>query len=142
MGTKLGRILVIIPMYLMVCLIVMVLIYGVIIRIRAVKTKQVHGAYFREFEARDKIPSHIVKNTNNMSNLFELPILFFVVCTLFVLRGYDEFDAMLAYAFVFSRYVHSFIHMTYNNVIHRLCAFATGVAILLVMWTSLLLEVL
>jgi hypothetical protein len=36
------------------------------------------------------------------------------------------------------RYVHSIIHLAYNNVLHRLYAFALGVAAIAGLWVTLL----
>jgi hypothetical protein len=41
---------------------------------------------------------------------------------------------VLAWAFVASRLVHSFIHVGANNVVHRLFAFGASFATLAAMW--------
>jgi hypothetical protein len=53
----------------------------------------------------------------------------------------DAVQVGLAWVFVASRYAHSFIHLSYNNVLHRFAAFAIGLLILLAMWVRFGLQV-
>ena len=46
----------------------------------------------------------------------------------------DAAGLALAWAYVACRALHSLIHLTYNNVLHRLAAFAAGNVVLLVIW--------
>lgn len=48
---------------------------------------------------------------------------------------------MLAWAYVAARVVHTMIHLTYNRVYHRLTAFLTSQAVLIVMWVLIFMEV-
>jgi len=76
-------------------------------------------------------------------NLLELPVLFYVVClTLYVTGGAGERAIALAWGYVGLPVVHSLIHLTYNNVLHRLAAFATGIVLLLTLWVVAALAVL
>ncbi len=53
----------------------------------------------------------------------------------------DAAGLALAWAYVARRALHSLIHLTYNNVFHRLAAFAAGNVVLLVIWIRLVLAV-
>jgi hypothetical protein len=65
-----------------------------------------------------------------------------VACvTLYAIGAVDGAALALAWAYVASRGVHSLIHLTYNNVFHRLAAFAAGNVVLLVIWIRLVLAV-
>ena len=76
--------------------------------------------------------------SNNLKNLFELPILFYTAILLsLVLMIQDPLLVQLAWGFVFLRIVHSVIHCTYNNVNHRFAAYAVSSLLLLFMWTRL-----
>ena len=80
-------------------------------------------------------PERLRKPANNYQNQFELPVLFYAVVTLIIATGLaDGISLVLAWAFVASRLVHSFIHLGTNNVVHRLFAFGAGLAILVAMW--------
>jgi hypothetical protein len=68
---------------------------------------------------------------DNFRNLFEIPVLFHVlVALLFVTGTYSEADLMLAWVFVLLRAGHSFIHCTYNNVMHRFSAHSLSTLVL------------
>lgn len=75
---------------------------------------------------------------SNLRNLFELPMLFYlaVVLTL-VLLVQDLWLIALSWAYVLLRAAHSFIHCTYNNVLHRFTAYAASCVVLFLMWAQL-----
>jgi len=45
----------------------------------------------------------------------------------------------LAWAFVILRLIQAVIHLTYNNIFHRMMAYSAGFGVVLVMWTLLAL---
>ena len=64
-----------------------------------------------------EIPAHINLAAFNLSNLFELPILFYALCLyLFVTGGVDTVHIATAWWFVAFRVFHSVVHCTNNNV--------------------------
>lgn len=70
----------------------------------------------------------------NLANLYELPTIFYALClTAFAAGVADGATVALAWAFVGSRLIHTAIHITYNNVLHRFLVFAAGVTIVAVM---------
>jgi hypothetical protein len=76
--------------------------------------------------------------SDNYSNLAESPILFYVAILLtLTLMVQDSILVILAWAFVAARYVHSFIHSTYNRVMHRFAAFIVSSFMLLAIWVRL-----
>jgi hypothetical protein len=46
----------------------------------------------------------------------------------------------LAWVFVLTRVIHSFIHVTYNRVMHRFNAFVLGMAAVFAMWITLAVQ--
>ena len=75
---------------------------------------------------------------DNLKNLFELPVLFYVAILLaLVLMIQDSFLVQLAWGYVALRYVHSLIHCTYNRVMHRFIAYAASCLVLMIMWARL-----
>lgn len=127
--------------YPMGMLAIFTLLYsGVVIksRIRAVKEADIKGGYFKTFLGETP-PDYMQKPTRQWANLYELPVLFYVVCiTLLVLKLDDPLYAQMAYAFVGFRLIQAFIHTTYNNVNHRLLAFFLGLLTVAAMWIRLL----
>ncbi len=72
--------------------------------------------------------------SDNVKNLFEAPVLFYVLALGIEITGMtDAWFIGLAWFFVATRAVHSIIHCTYNTVVHRFAVFITGVVTLAVM---------
>jgi len=81
------------------------------------------------------VPGEVSLPNRNLMNLLELPVLFYVACLAFYVGGIVDVAAVvLAWAYVALRAAHSVIHLTYNNVFHRLAAFAASNAVLLALW--------
>ena len=53
---------------------------------------------------------------------------------MFYIGGTTRPAIALAWVYVGLRVVHSAIHLTYNNVMHRLIAFALSNAVLIALW--------
>lgn len=82
----------------------------------------------------DAWPDYVQKVSNNIRNQFQVPVLFYVVC--FMLYSLDAvtFTVLsLAWAFVISRIVHAYIHMTSNYVPARFSVFTIGFVIMVLM---------
>ena len=72
---------------------------------------------------------------NNLMNLFEIPVLFYVATlTIYVLQLVDVYYLWLGWAFVALRYLHSLIHLSYNNVLHRGLPYLTSTMLLWLIW--------
>ncbi len=79
----------------------------------------------------------------SLNNQFELPVLFYVCCmTLFMLGAVSVTTLTLAWAFVFSRLVHAFEHVTTNRVRYRRPLFIAGFVIVLAMWVMIAVRLL
>ena len=66
------------------------------------------------------IPADRNTPSENLINLFELPVLFYLTCIyLYVANQVDAAYLTLAYCFLIFRMGHSLIHCTYNKVMHR-----------------------
>jgi hypothetical protein len=76
--------------------------------------------------------------SNNLKNLFELPVLFYLAVLLsMVLMIQDPVLVVLAWVFAVFRVIHSLIHCTYNTVMHRFIAYAISCLALILMWLRL-----
>ena len=68
----------------------------------------------------------------NLANQSQLPVLFYVIClVLAALGAVTEYTLGLAWAFVISRYVHTYAHVNGNNVPIRFRAFLFGALMLI-----------
>ncbi|HWA90922.1 MAG TPA: MAPEG family protein [Rhizomicrobium sp.] len=82
-----------------------------------------------------RVPGQVTLANRNYMNLLELPMLFYVICLMaYVLARVDMAFLVLAWGYVALRAVHSLIHVSYNNVRHRLRAFALSNFVLIGMW--------
>lgn len=127
------------PMFTMVLLTFGVMILMGIARINSVRTGKVKVGYFRTMSGDS--PEHLLKLSRHFSNLFEVPVLFYTAGVLSVTLNIEH--ALLgafAWSFVVIRCIQAFIHITYNNVIHRMLAFIAGSACVLIIWCILILS--
>jgi hypothetical protein len=109
------------------------------VRFRAAYRGQVNPGDFRYGES-ERVPPEARLPGRNLGNLFEFPVLFYVACViLYALNAVDGAGLALAWAYVACRALHSLIHLTYNNVFHRLAAFAASNLVLLAIWVRLVL---
>lgn len=123
------------PMFAMVIIMVLAACYLLAVRFQAVRRQAVSIGYFRLQSGVDEPPTHLTAAARQYSNLFEMPLLFFVTCIVAIQMGLQGPTMVaLAWVFVITRVIHALIHLTYNNVIHRLFAFIGGVICVLLMW--------
>lgn len=122
------------PMGAMALLTFVVLGFIPATRFRAVFARQVTADDFKLGES-NRVPPHVAVTNRNFMNLLELPMLFYVAGLMYYVAGrVDQTALALAWAYVGLRTVHSAIHLSYNNVIHRLIAYATSNFVLLGFW--------
>ncbi len=80
--------------------------------------------------------------SNAFHNQLEIPVLFYAVVAFSMLASaVDVLMLALAWAFVLSRLVHTYIHTTYNYVPHRFLVYLAGSILVMVMWVRLFLHV-
>jgi hypothetical protein len=79
-----------------------------------------------------------VAAADNFRNLFEVPVLFFAGCLTVALADVvTPLQLVFAWGFVGFRALHSYIHVTYNRVIHRLTAYVLSTLCAFAMWAHL-----
>jgi hypothetical protein len=109
------------------------------VRSGASRARRVRISDFRLGESAN-VPADVALPNRNFMNLLETPVLFYVAClVLFVTGGVDRIALTLAWLYVGLRVAHSVVHLTYNNVIHRLAAFGASLVVLLLLWIKLVL---
>ena len=128
--------------YPMFTLVVLTFIIGFstgISRLISAKKGLVDRRYFKLFAGYSP-PENMVKLGRNFSNLLEVPVLFYAVgIILLTLDINNQLILGFAWAFVVLRIIHSIIHVTYNNPIHRFLAFLLSSSIVLIMWVQLII---
>lgn len=80
------------------------------------------------------VPYRVNLPSENLINLFELPVLFYALCIYLYITGQvSPTYLVLAYCFFAFRVLHSVIHCTYNRVKHRFYTYAISAMALWVM---------
>lgn len=104
------------------------------LRFVAVKRGEIDPRFFslyRGFEEPEKLAAY----SRNVVNLFETPVLFYVICILaFVTDQAGNLVIGLAWAYVGLRFVHSYVHLTSNVVLHRFRLFVLSMLSLAILW--------
>jgi hypothetical protein len=81
------------------------------------------------------VPGDVSIPNRNYMNLLEAPTLFYVVCiAAYVAQLVTPALILMAWIYFGLRVLHTVIHLTYNNVKHRLALFAASNVVLVVMW--------
>lgn len=106
-------------------------------RVSAARQGRVKARDFRYGESAG-VPGDVAIFNRNYMNLLEMPLLFYVACLMYQVAGaVDSVALALAWGYVALRAIHSAVHLTYNNVLHRLAAFSTSNVVLIVYWVRL-----
>jgi hypothetical protein len=78
-----------------------------------------------------------VQAADNFRNLFETPVLLYALTATALGTNYTPGWLVAgAWMYVVLRVVHSYIHCTYNRVMHRFFAFAAGFMLLVALWAA------
>ncbi len=89
------------------------------------------------------LPVHINMASNNLKNLFELPVVFYALCVFLLLsQRVDALFLYAAWAYVGLRGLHSLIHCTVDSVKARFTAYFLSSLVLWFMVVRLALAVL
>ncbi len=109
-------------------------------RVGSVNNKSLSIKYFQVMQG-DNIPLSVMKSSRCFNNMFEIPVLFYVVGSLYISLNIDSsFAIICAWLFVIARCIQATVHLTYNNVIHRMLAFWLSTACVLALWINLLVQ--
>ncbi|HLU60937.1 MAG TPA: MAPEG family protein [Gammaproteobacteria bacterium] len=104
------------------------------VRIGGMKRARIHPQRMatRAQKAEVTISQAEQQVSDNFMNLFELPVIFYALClTLYVTGLATMIEVVLAWLFVAARALHTFIHVSYNRVVHRFLAYLAGGLLLL-----------
>jgi hypothetical protein len=117
------------PFFATVFLTLLVWIYMYVRRISFIKSRKIHPNDLAVPNALAQIlPSYVSNPSDNLKNLFEIPVLFYVlVLYLFITKQVDAIYVNAAWIFVAFRILHSIVHCTFNLIMLRfyLYLFAT-----------------
>ena len=137
-----------VPMYYLMLLTVIVLLLSITVRLKEIYVnKTVVGEAHRHPPFDEG--SRLLKNLQrNLTNLFEFPILFYVVCiSVFVAGKVDDYFITLAYWYFYFRVAHSIYHIFFNQLIIkggfpiRSLLWIPSTAIIVWMWVRFIYEI-
>ena len=112
-------------------------------RIKEIRVKRIDVQSLADAAEAKRLLKGVAGPSENLVNLFEIPNLFYAAVIILYVTGLaNGLYLALAWAFVLFRYAHSFIHVTYNRVVHRFTVYFAGTILLWVMWTMLGTELL
>lgn len=108
-------------------------------RFKAVKSG-LNPGYF-VYNKGGKLPESLIKVSQHYENLFETPILFYVACvSLYATATVTLLNLGMACLYVFSRFMHAYVHIGQNNLPARRRTFLFSLAILFALWLEFMLE--
>lgn len=114
-----------------------------VVRFRALKNKELKLAHFKTYDSTTyQVPEKIVRWGRHFDNQFQLPLLFLITLTLAQSTPAKNSHLLisLAWGFILTRMVHTFIHLGSNNVRWRAIAYFAGWLVLLGIWAVLAFE--
>jgi hypothetical protein len=101
-------------------------------RVQAVRSGQVK---YSDVDTKTAYSETVQKFSNNYVSQFELPVLFYVVLAFALATELIDLVLIgLAWAFVGSRLMHSFVHTGRNRIPTRFKVFVAGLVFLVGMW--------
>lgn len=122
------------PVAAMVLLTAMVWVWLYVERIGEMRVKRISAQRLSTTAAAREL----LQKTNaadNFRNLFEVPVLFYSLCAaLAISHAVTPLLLAGAWAYVGLRAAQSFIHITYNRVMHRFSVYVASTLLLFGMW--------
>jgi hypothetical protein len=128
------------PVFAMFALVIGVFLRMAQVRFGAVRRGEMNPAFYRTYQG-DEEPEHMRVVTRHFINLFEMPVLFYVVVVLtYVSHQTGTWMTLLAWAYVASRYFHTFVHLGSNDVLLRFRVYLGSALVLVTLWASLFVK--
>ena len=107
------------------------------LRFTAASRKELDPNYYRVYQGEGE-PEKIAAAARHLTNLFETPVLFYLVVVVIFAAGLSSpAFVTLAWCYVAFRAVHCWIHLGANVVIWRFRVFLLSIITLLTIWIML-----
>ena len=128
------------PVFALATLTFFITIRLAILRKRAVLQDGLKASYFR-YNQGGEPPEYVLRNEQHYTNLYEQPVLFYAICLIgYVTAGVNPLTVALAWLYVASRLVHSYIHLRLNKLLKRRKAFIFCTATLITLWVVMFVQ--
>ncbi|NOY66795.1 MAG: hypothetical protein GXP13_05230 [Gammaproteobacteria bacterium] len=123
------------PLLAMVLLSAIVLVWMYKTRVAEMKNQKINPQKIADHASSMTLLQSVAGPADNLINLFEAPVLFYVATlTMFITQTGGNILLSLAWIYVTLRYLHSYIHCTYNKVLHRYKVYLASTVVLWLMW--------
>ena len=131
------------PVCAMVLVTLAVWIYLYITRVGELRRQRIHPQVLADAKRSDEVLKDVVNPSDNFENLFEVPVLFYVLVGSVLLAGLNDIYYIYGFwLFVSFRAIHSFIHCTYNKIMHRFTAYAMSSSVVWFLWLRFTVQLL
>ncbi len=128
------------PLFVMVLITLFISLRLAVLRYRAVVRDGLKAGYFKH-NSGDKPPEYLLRTTDHYDNLFEQPMLFYVVSILiYITSKTDYLLIILAWAYIATRLLHGYIHISLNKLLLRRNSFLLSTIVLFSMWGALFIQ--
>lgn len=126
------------PIFAMMALTIFAMVRLGYLRYQAVSKHEVDPRFYTVYRGFEE-PEKLAVQSRHVVNLFETPVLFYVICLVAELTAQSGLLTVgLAWVFVALRLMHSYVHMTHNIVLVRFRLFILSVSALTVLWATVL----
>ena len=103
------------PFFILMLLTIVVWFYMYAKRIPFIEKSDIPPEKLTAYELLKLSPPDVANPSDNLKNLFELPVLFYALCIyLYVTNNVDQTTLVVAWFFVVMRILHSLVHCTIN----------------------------
>lgn len=115
------------PVFAVLVLTILVWLVMFARRIPWIQSQELGPEQFKPGEFEKLQPDAVLNPSSNFKNLFEIPVLFYVFAVYVYATGsVDTIYLYGAWLFALTRYMHSFIHCTFNHVMMRFVVYLIG----------------
>ena len=123
------------PLLTMVILTLIVTIRLLFFAVKSIIKGEVHIKQYRIYDG--EFPAKFISVRQHYKNMFEMPILFYLLCTLLIISdSIAPLDIQLAWGFVIFRILHSISRIPNKNVNIRFGLFAGSFIMLVAEWVN------
>jgi hypothetical protein len=133
---------ILVPLFAQVLLTLVVWAWMIIARLSTILRSRINPQKLADEAFSQTLLKEVVNPSDNVENLFELPVLFYVaMIVLFITNGVNQGFYYEAWAFVFFRALHSWVHCTSNRILPRFSMYVFSSVALCSIWIQLGLKI-
>lgn len=110
-------------------------------RKKAVVSKEIDYKFFKAYKRAEALPDHLIIAGRHADNQFQVPPIFMItVVLLLTFPVVSTLTVIFAWIFVFSRMLHTYIHLGSNKPLRRAQAYMLGWLAIFAMWVQIMMH--